>query len=391
MTDRPTHNVFRIAGALGISPNPTEDGGQEEVILQGIGFPLRPISGVPSPETPPLGNDLIAEGVPTQWMGNWQGGKYYPAGAFVRDGTVTAICVVGLTLEKPEPIPDPGDPESTGLPDPWVGASTESNTSVVVSGQTYTFSQSGWIKELKIYATELTGNTNYRIIIANVTDPESIVTSIIDDPLLTEDAWRVVSFLNSLILPGTKLSISIDALNSGADTNISGGWQYNGPTQPPAAPPVSNWTQDNQRTSFRIDKTDLDLTDRGTELEGVIPETLISVVETANVGNTVTYRVTSVTDSGAFMTYGVVLQDETGDIGVGTVCTLDIDIPIALPTEYAEETLVWGTPPSWASTVEGFLLFDGVDQVVPTTNAYGVDILFEPAEISTDWDIVSIE
>lgn len=357
-------------------------------MLQGIGFPLRPIDNVPFTESPEIPNDVIAEGLPMQWMGNWESGKYYPRGAFVRDGEFT--CVANkLTLDKPAPIPDPSDPATLGLPDPWVGVTVQSNTSVVVSGQTYTFSQSGWIKELKVWAPELTANTNYRIVIIDSTDPDNPTTTVIEEPVLTEDEWRVISLLDLLIPAGTVLSISLDALNSGADTNISGGWRYNGPSQAPTAPPAEGWTQDNQRTSFRIDKFDLDSVDRGTELEGVIVDSIIGVVETDNVGNTVGYRVTSVTDNTTFMTYGVVLQSETGAITTGAVCTIDIDIPIPLPTEYAEETLVWGTPPSWASSVEGFLFFNGVDQAVPTTNAYGVDILFEPAEISEDWDIVS--
>ena len=141
---------------------------------------------------------------------------------------------------------------------------------------------------------------------------------------------------------------------------------------------------------FRINKFDLDSTDRGTELEGVIPETTISIVQTDDVGKSANYVVRTVVDSGLFMTYGVTLQSETGG-GPDSfaICTLDIDVPIPLPTEYDEELLVWGAgDPAWA-TVEGFLSFDGVDQNVPVSNAYGIDIEFEPASISTDWDIVS--
>ena len=360
-------------------------GSIEEVMLQGIGFALRPISTVPLTATPPIDDGVISEGFPMQWMGDWNQGLYYPQGAFVRDGDVTAVANK-LTLEKPAPVTDPADPESYGLP--TYTPTTESNVSVVVSGNTYTFAQDGWVKELRIWVTDLTATTNYRILIVDLTDPTSPVTTTIEEPVLTADAWKIIALLNKTITAGSVFRISIDALNTGADTNISGGWAYQGPTQA-GAPFLQNWTQDNQRTSFRIDKTDLDGTDRSTELEGVIPETSISVVETANVGNTVSYRVATVVDSGTFMTFGVVLQTETGIITTGAVCTLDIDIPIALATEYAQELLVWGTPPSWATSVEGFLEYDGVDQGVPTTNAYGVDILFEPASVSEDWDIVS--
>lgn len=383
----PSNNDFRIAGAMGIDPNPT-DSATQEVLTQGLGFPLRPISGVPLKGTPDI-EDLVAVGVPMQWMGDWDEGKIYPRGAYLRDGDFTLVANKP-TLEKPAPVPDPNDPESTGLPDPWVGAFQQANTSVVVSGQTYTFSQAGWIKELKVYVTELSATTNYRIVILDTTNPETPVTRVIDDPILVENEWKVISLLNLALGAGTVLTISIDALNSGSDTSVDGGWIYQGSTQT-GAPPPQNWTVDNQRSTFRIDKTDLDGTDRGTELEGVIPETTIAVVQTDNTGLTSAFRVNSVIDQGTYMEYIVVLQAETGGgVQAGAVTTVEIDIPISLATEYAEETAVWGTPPSWASSVSGFLAFDGVDQGVPTTNAYGVDILFQPASISEDWDIVSL-
>lgn len=379
-------NDFRIAGALGLEParDPT-DPAIQEVLTQGVGMPLRPISGTPFTTTPDLGEGVVVEGIPMQWMGAWQEGKYYAPGAFVRDGNWSLVANK-LTLDPAAPQPDPADPESYGLPS--YSPTTQDNTSVVVSGQVYTFNQGGWIKELRVWVTELTSTTNYRIIVADITNPEAPVTTVIEEPILAENAWKVVSLQNQIIQAGTVLVVSIDALNSGADTNISGGWRFNGFSQT-GAPLAQSWTIDNQRSSYRVSKTDLDGGDRSTELEGVIEGSLVTLVDTENVGNTMGLRVSSVTDSGAYMTYGVTLQSETGVWVNGVVTTTDIDVPIALPTEYAEELLVWGSLPSWASSVEGFLEFNGVDQAVPVTNAYGVDILFEPASVSEDWDIVS--
>jgi hypothetical protein len=382
---RPSNNDWRIAGAMGISPNPT-DSAVEETMLQGLGYPLRPISSVPDKDAPPTGDDLVAFGQPMQWMGNWTSGLYYPKGSFVRSGTVTAVATT-LTLENPEPVPDPADPATYGLP--TFTPSTQTSSSVVTSGQTYVFSQDGWIKELRIWVTELSTTVNYRIIIVNSTDPAAPITQIIEEPVLTEDGWKIIALLNTIITAGTVLTISVDALNSGADTNISGGWRYNGPTQT-GAPPFQNWSHDNQRTSFRIDKFDLDGSDRGSELEGVIQNSTISLVQTDNTGNVTTYQVRTVIDQGTYMEYGVTLQTETGGgPAVGSVTTVDFAIPIALPTEYAEEVGGFSAIPSWASSVEASLFFDGVNQGVPTTNAYGTDILFEPAQVSEDWDIVS--
>ena len=67
---------------------------------------------------------------------------------------------------------------------------------------------------------------------------------------------------------------------------------------------TGRWTVDNQQTTFRINKFDLDSTDRSTELEGVLPESTISAVDTTNPGNNVNYRVSSVIDQGTYMNRG---------------------------------------------------------------------------------------
>ena len=386
---KPSNSVFRLTGALGVDPDPTNSN-VEEVLLQGIGFPLRPISGVPRTVTPELPDDVIALGEPVQWMGDWVEGKYYPAGAFTRDGNWTAIANT-LTLEKPAPVPDLADPATTGLADPWAGVGTQSDVSQISGGQVYTFSKNGWIKELKCWVPELTANTSYRIVIVktDVNDPDNPITSTLYHPELSAGAWRVVSLPNGIVLAGDKIAIFLESLNSSASTNISGGWTYGGLILPPLAPPARSWVQDNQRINFRIDKIDLDGTDRSTELEGVIPDSIISVVQTDNVANAISYRVKNITDSGTFMDYEVVLQSETGVIDIDATCTLDIDIPIALATQYGEEVGGWSAMPNWASSVEGFLKYDGVDQGAAVTNAYGVDILFEPAEVSAEWDLIT--
>ena len=386
---KPSNSVFRLTGALGVDPDPT-DSNVEEVIFQGIGFPLRPVSGVPRTITPDLPEDLVAIGNPVQWMGDWIEGKYYPSGSFVRDGNWTGIANA-LTLEKPAPVPDLADPATTGLADPWAGVGTQNDVSQVIGGQVYTFSKNGWIKELKCWVPEITANTSYRIVIVktDVNDPDNPITSIVHHPALSAGGWQIVSLPNSIILAGDILRVQLESLNSSASTNISGGWIYGGPTQPPTAPAATEWTQDSQRTSFRIDKFDLDGTDRSTELEGVIPDSVISAVQTDNVVNSIAYRVKTVTDSGTFMTFEVVIQSETGVIVKGATCTLDIDIPIPLATQYGEEVGGWSALPNWASSVEGFLKYDGVDQGAAVTNAYGVDILFEPAEVSADWDLIT--
>lgn len=378
-------NQWKIAGGVGIDPDPRDP--NQPVILQGIGYPLRPVDNVPLTNAPNL-EDVVEQGLFMQWMGVWSAGKYYPKGAYVTDSGYA--CVANkLTLDKPAPVPS--GPATFSLPTPWVGAVEQSNQSVVKSGQVYTIGEAGWIKRLRIQVPELLTTTNYRIIIFDETDPDNITSTVIEEPVLVEADWSTVALLNEGVRAGTKLRILIDALNSGSDTSVDGGWTYQGSTPAGTAPIAQNWTVNTGRTSFRINKVDLDGTDRSTELESVIPDTGIAIVQTTNVGLTSGYRVTTVIDQGTYMEFGVVLQNETGGgPQAGQICSIEIDIPIPLPTKYEEQTGVWGiSDPTWASSVEGFLEFDGVDQGVPVSNAYGVDIEFEPASLSEDWDIVS--
>ena len=375
-------NKFRIGAGLGIDPDPPR--ADQQVLLQGIGFPLRPIDNVPDTDSPDV-SDIVAQGLFMSWMGNWNEGKYYPKGSYVRDGLTTAVANK-LTLDKPAPVPT-GTP-TFSLPDPWVGHTTQSNVSVVASGQTYTITQNGWVKQVRIQVPDIGPNVGYRLVILDITDPANPVSTIIEAPLEVLDGWSVVALLNQGVIIGQVFSLSLEANNSSASTDVDGGWLFQGNTQT-GDPVAQAWAIDNQQTTFRIDKTDLDGTDRSTELESVIPESTILVVDTVNSGNNATYRVTAVFDFVTYMDYSVTLQSQAGVIPPLSVTNVEIDIPVPLATEYDEETGVWGAgDPAWA-TVEGFLFFDGVNQAVDVGNAYGVDLEFEPAIVSPDWDIIT--
>jgi hypothetical protein len=379
---------WKISGGIGqvvpVNPNFTP-----QSMLQGIGFPLRQVDNVPSPELEGQYPDAaVAQGLFMQWMGVWSAGLFYPKGSYVTDSGFA--CVANkITLDKPAPVPS--EAPTTSLPTPWAGAVTQQQGAIVESGQTYTITSDGWIKGLRVQVPELLSTTNYRIIIIDRTDPNNLITQVIEEPILVAGDWSVVALLNRIVKAGTVLQITLDSLNSGSDTSVDGGWFYQGPTNIGVIPIAQNWTIDNGRTVFRINKFDLDGTDRGTELEGVIVGSKIAVVQTDDVGNTSNFNVRTVVDEGTYMRYGVTLLSETGGgVALGAATTIEIDIPIPLPTKYDEQTGVWGvTDPSWA-TVEGFLSFNGVKQAVPTSNAYGVDIEFEPAAVSEDWDIVAL-
>ena len=329
--------------------------------------------------TGPEGQNLI------NWRGIWQSNVYEKNDQVTDNGWV--MIANKTTVDRPSPQPT-GDPEYSLEDVPaWL---EENNVSTIYSGQKWTFTASGWVNTIRVWVPEITADTSYRFIVV-VEVPEKVPkTTIIERPDLNADGWTSLGFGTTLVLAGTVVKIVIVAVNSSANTNILGDWRYQGSTQT-GAPLSQNWTQDNQRTNFRISKIDLDTADRGAALEAVIAESTITVVQESDSGRTSIHRVTNVVDSGLYMTYTTTLITETGGgIADGQPCNLDIEVPIPLAAKYEELIGHWPTNnPTWA-TVEGYLAFDEFENLEPGSelNAYGTDLLFNEGIISQDWDVV---
>ena len=372
---------WKIAGGIGLTPDPVRAG--QQVMLQGIGFPLRPVDNVPNEVFPVIPNEIVAQGLFMQFMTNgFEQGLYYPKGSTLTNGVWTMVSNV-LTNEYPYPEPD-GNPEYSI---PTFTPVTQNNSSVVYSGNQWTLTESVWVQEVRVWVTELTANTNYRIITVIQTPDGEPVTSIIDNPVLVEGAWKIIALMNRLLPTGTTILVYIDGLNSGGTTPVVGGWTYAGLNNN-AAPALQSWNVRSEQNLLRIDKTDLDGTDRTTELLGMVAGTIIQFAQTNDTGLFAEYRVSlDPTDQGTFISYVVTLeQSGGGGPAVGQTTSMTAEVPIPQPTEYAEQAAIKPTP-SWG-TAEGFLQYNGVDQG-GDSNTYGTDIQCEPAVIPSNWEILS--
>lgn len=379
-----SNTEWSLAGKVGdISPEDVPPPFEPQVMTQGIGFPLRQVSGAPPEDSGQIFNpETVAAGVNMIYCQNWEQGKAYFPGYVTSDGTWVMIANTP-TLENPIPKPD-GSP-TYGLP--AYAPATQSNSSVVYSGHLYTFTQDVIIREIRVWVTQLTGDTNYRVIgVYNFTGGQPPRAFTLEEPVLTEDAWQTISLPQQLMPTGGSLFIYIDALNSGSDTPVTGGWSYQGQNNT-GAPLAQQWNRNNGQTLVRIDKTDLDGTDRTSELAGMQTGTSIQFVDTDNPDAFFEYRVTAdPTDEGTYFSYPVTLINEgLGGPSTGTT-TMTALVPVNQPTEYAEEA---GVPtPAWA-TVQGYLAYNGTEQPAGQTNSYGVDLQCEQATFSSDWDVLS--
>jgi hypothetical protein len=371
---------WRLSGGLG---EPEE---AAQVMTQGLGFPLRPVDGVPPQGSGDVIEGLdIAEGRFMQWMGAYQPGLLYPTGSVVLDGEWTMISNVP-TVTKPAPIPV-GDP-TWSLPTTPAFVE-QSNLSVVYSGHAYTFTKSGWVSALRLWVSELSPTTNYRVIVTDITDPNRPFNIVQEEPVLVAGEWTVVRLGQAIVTEDTVWLVKLDSLNSGASSVVAGGWRNDGVSNN-SAPGAQGWNRRNQNDLIRIDKLDLDGTDRSSELLGMGPNTTVQFAQTDDPNYSITFRV----DSGPvnvdpYFEYTTTLLSvgPSGAPAAGSTTTMTADVPISQLTKYVE--VAGSVPsPSWA-IVTGFLEFDGVNEAGSNANSYGVDLEFDEAVVNTAWDFVS--
>jgi hypothetical protein len=368
--------------------------------LQRVGAGLGDEGGTqpPDPPPPPAGHQHWHENIinvtPDQhhmrlvWQGEWIQ-QAYVRGDMVRDGDWTMYANAD-TEERA--APQPTGPQERILPDmpAWV---EQSFLGQVVSGQKYTFSSGGWFNEIRIWAPEVGDDIEYRLI--TVRDPDGIapVDNITVLGNVNENAWSTVALGDTLVRNGDVILVLLEATNSGSDTLVTGGWSRAANSNTLTTDPgVGGWGTANNNSSLRINDTDLNTTDRSTELASAGAGTLIQIVQTNDSTKSQEWLVGGdPVDQGTHFSWDDITYQGQGPGGqptIGETCTLNILVPVPSQTKYEELAAYWpGGDPSWAA-VEGYLELDGVTVAVPT-NAYGVDIAFTPGAISPDWEVVA--
>lgn len=377
-----SNTEWSLSGVIGEAQ--AAEGFDNQVMTQGLGFPLRTVEGVPPQDSGEFFNpDTIAPGYAMVWCGGWEEGKIHLEGYVVSDG-IWKMLANKPTLEQPFPQTD-GNPtygNATFTP------ATQADNSEVQSGQLYTFTENVVVRELRVWVPATTASIVYRVtaLISTQGEPPRSQTITLDNSALTADGWTTVSLPQVLVTSGSTALVVLSSQNLGATTPVTGGWFFSGTSQ--STPPATGeWNTDNQATIVRIDKTDLDSTDRSSELGGFIVGTEIQFVETDNPVNFITYRtIAAPVDNGTYFSYAVIATDQGASVPSVGVTTMNADVPIQQSTDYSEEA---GVPtPAWA-TAQGYLAYDGVEQPAGQTNSYGVDLQCEITTFSEDWIVFS--
>lgn len=355
-------------------------------LLQGIGFPLRDIIGVPPRDTGDFLNpETLAGGPPMQFLRQgWVQGLGHPAGSALTNG-IWAMVANTLTFDQPYPRTD-GNPSFTL---PAFAPLTETDTSVVTSGQQWTLTADTLVDVIRVWVPSISATTFYKITMtALLPGASSPIAFTIDNPLLTPGEFTIVSKSPNLYPAGTVLTGILQAIETSGGNAVQGVWRKQGDGT--GVTSTGQWRTDGGRVLLRVNKTDQNSLDRGSDLADVGIDSTLNIVQSDDSNKSLSLLITTTpTDAGTDFIWSCVKTGE-GDGGEpdnNKDDSLTFDIPIVLITEYSEE-LGGLANPAWA-TVVPFLEFGGVDQSPLADTAFGVDIEGEITVFSPDWDVFS--
>jgi hypothetical protein len=323
---------------------------------------------------------------------------YVPDGSTVPWGTVVfdAGWLMHANKDTAErAAPQPTGPKETILPDDLAAAGflEEQAAAVIYTGHLYTFVTSGWLGGLRVEISELGENTNYRFVVVRNPGGANPVASVIEEPVLNQGEWTVLTVVNEIVVAGEQVLVYIDAYNSAAEQT----WAYNWNMQTPSntvTPTSGAWNTNIQTSLLRINHLDAEAVPVDHQLElQLVPQSIVEISEVGDPSKYVHLKTQGAYTEGADWTeYDVIVIDEgvAGRPAVGAGCQIRARQPVLDTTKYMEHTLYWSgnPPPAWV-TVEGFKQYNGVDVPGNSDSAYGVDIAFTPAYVSPDWDLMA--
>lgn len=324
-----------------------------------------------------LGEDKV------EWKGEWVE-TTYNKNDMVKDGEWTMIAVAETTdRAAPQPVGNP----KWGI-DPTEDFNSAQYTGIVTVRQSYIVNTGGWIQLLQVRMPNWTIDTTT----VKITVEIGSQVTVISNPILSnDDIWVNVSIGEHVVSSGTTISVVMDMYHQNDAGRISGGWNSNIGTGVPASQGFNISSADAAGT-MTIDHTDLAGNLRETELRGVQVGSIITLTETGDSARSSTFEATSVdsTNTLAYSTYAYdyIDQGTRGPVRGGRTVAVSIDVPITVATDYSViPDWYIANPADWAE-INTSIAFDGITSGF-NTNAYGINLLFQPGLISEDWDLVA--
>lgn len=313
-----------------------------------------------------------------RWMGIWLS-QAYVKNDMVKDGDWTAIANKATT-DRPAPQPD-GPPENS-----MVGVFTQSSDiSIIKMVHEYTIAQDGFVESLAINPAFWDFNVVTKITTVNIGSGE---TTIYLNPLMVAGEWNILRRTSIPMAIGTVFRVEFEYYNTTPASDIRGDWTAKVGV---GAPLVGEINIDNVTvpTSLVYSNTDSDAVDRTVELQGVAVNSILLITESGDINRFLHVKVTAIDISQpTYTTYTVSLIDVGNNIRNNKAVASVIDVPISQPSEYNVSTNYYLGDPIDFATITSELYYDGVLQ--PNgDDAYGINIGFQKADVSPDWDLVA--
>lgn len=303
----------------------------------------------------------------TRWMGPWVAGDYVAKDQVIDGGWL--MIANKDTGERPAPQ-QVGEPYYEYSGTSPTGQLTAKTLSV---GQRYTLPTGGWVTGYRVY--QITDN-EYRVYVVRDPDGAAEVSEILWFTG-SEDGWREFGVEPIVVVAGEVFEFYVTiAQPDPTPTTWAGDWNYTTPNNngTPAAGDVLHANK--SLGILRVDDDDDGGTDRSAELLALTAGDTIST-------QGVTWVIQSApTDGGSYVEFAIAPATQAPSDGVS---------PFVFQTMTATPMTTVSDPGYWSgdASVGGFYSIDGAPPVV-TDEQYGVDVMFQDALVSADWDFQAL-
>ena len=322
---------------------------------------------------------------PLRWAGQWSDANNpYDPNEVTRDNEWTMVCV------DPNGCTDRPSPQNTGdaeyIISPGATFATASDTSVVTMVHELTVTTSGFLQLLQVRVPAWDLDSVSRITLINVSTGYA---RIISNPVLEVDDWTTILAESIPVVAGTVLRVEFMFYNASDVSSIVGSWTAAITTGVPAGT-VVNIDSATNPTVIVIDDDDIGGTSHTAALAAVAVGSVIHIHELGDLARSLEASVVTTTPGTGNTSYAVTVID-TGIRSVrdGKICSIRVDIPPGVPSQYSAITGYFpGSNPTFG-TVTTELYYDAVQQA-SVTDAYGINMLFQPAEVSPQWELFAL-
>lgn len=302
-----------------------------------------------------------------QWVGAWTQ-KSYLANDMASDSGW-----IGIANKNTE---QKLAPQKTGNPFfVFSGALVDSSATAkqIIFGTRYLFSTNGYLTRYRI---KTIAGQQYSVYLVDDPNGTAAVSELISF-MGTINGWVELGIENKIITSGTEFDLMVRvSVPDLIPTTFNGDWDYTTPKDT-SAPSIGVIIHaDNQSTELLINKIDNSAGNRGAELLALSNGDKLDISD-------VSWTVQSVVDSGDYVTISVTPATQSSSQGIKDFI---FSITAATSIIYNKDTGYY----SGSLNARGMYIANGAyGDIIPSDDAYGVDIEVQNATISNDWDIVT--